>query len=69
MMMEADIISLPQNIKEGIEGHAASWYSDVFDLVFPDLDREAANNRWKEQLRKPEGEGGKEKREEGSEED
>ena len=43
---------LLQNIKEGIEGHAASWYADVFDLVFPDLDVEAANQRWKPQLTK-----------------
>ena len=42
-----------QNIKEGIEGHAASWYSDVFDLVFKDLDRDAANHLWKDQLAKP----------------
>lgn len=41
---------LLQNIKEGIEGHAASWYADVFDLVFPNLDVEAANTRWKTQL-------------------
>lgn len=47
----SDWIELPENIKEGIEGHAASWYSDVFDLVFPDLDREAANNLWNEQLK------------------
>lgn len=32
-----------QNIKEGIEGRPASWYSEVFDLVFPNLDREQAN--------------------------
>ncbi len=32
-----------QNIKEGIEGHPASWYSEVFDLIFPNLDREKAN--------------------------
>lgn len=43
-----------QNIKEGIEGHAASWYSDIFDLVFPDLDHDAANHLWKDQLREPE---------------
>lgn len=42
-----------QNIKEGIQGHAASWYSDVFDLVFPDLDHQEVNKRWKEQLAKP----------------
>lgn len=42
-----------QNIKEGIQGHAANWYSDVFDLVFPDLDHEEVNKRWKELLAKP----------------
>lgn len=41
-----------QNIKEGIEGHPAKWYSDVFDLVFPGLDKEAANKVWKKQLKK-----------------
>ena len=39
-----------QNIKEGIEGHAASWYQDVFDLVFPGLDKEQVNNMWKTHL-------------------
>lgn len=39
-----------QNIKEGIEGHGVSWYSEVFDLVFPDLDNDVANNIWKSQL-------------------
>lgn len=32
-----------QNIKKGLEGHPASWYSDIFELVFPNLDREQAN--------------------------
>lgn len=26
------------------------WYSDVFDLVFPDIDSEQANNVWKKEL-------------------
>ncbi|KAI0020545.1 ATP-dependent protease La [Xylariomycetidae sp. FL0641] len=39
----SDWLELPENIKEGIEGHPASWYKDVFDLVFPNLDREQAN--------------------------
>lgn len=43
-----------QNIKEGIEGHAASWYSNVFDLVFPDIDHDRASNVWKSQMTKPE---------------
>lgn len=34
---------MAQNIKEGIEGRPASWYSEVFDLIFPNLDREKAN--------------------------
>ena len=32
-----------QNIKEGLEGRPASWYSEVFDLIFPNLDRDKAN--------------------------
>ena len=31
-----------------------SWYQDVFDLVFPDLDQRAANDVWKKQLKEPE---------------
>ncbi|CAI4210548.1 unnamed protein product [Parascedosporium putredinis] len=31
------------NIREGIEGKPVSWYSEVFDLVFPDINKEAAN--------------------------
>ena len=50
-----------QNIKEGIEGHPASWYSDVFNLVFPNLDQQAANQRWMKELEKPKIEEGKEK--------
>jgi len=49
----SDWLELPENIKDGIEGHAASWYSEVFDLVFPDLDKEAANHLWEAQLSKP----------------
>ena len=43
-----------QNIKEGIEGRPVKWYSDVFDLVFPSLDKERANHVWKDQLSKKE---------------
>lgn len=39
----SDWLELPENIKEGLEGRPASWYSDVFDLIFPNLDRDAAN--------------------------
>ena len=46
------LTSFYQNIKEGVEGHAVSWYSEVFDLVFPNIDTERANNVWKEQLAK-----------------
>ncbi|KAL2040442.1 hypothetical protein N7G274_006885 [Stereocaulon virgatum] len=49
----SDWLELPENIKEGIDGHAASWYSDVFDLVFPNIDAGHANNIWKAQLKKP----------------
>ncbi|KAF9881939.1 hypothetical protein CkaCkLH20_01085 [Colletotrichum karsti] len=39
----SDWLELPENIKEGIEGKPVAWYSEVFDLIFPELDREAAN--------------------------
>ncbi|KAF8863215.1 lon protease-like protein [Acephala macrosclerotiorum] len=51
----SDWLELPDNIKEGIEGHPAKWYSDVFDLVFPNVNAEEANNLWKEQLAKTKG--------------
>ncbi|PGH09245.1 ATP-dependent protease La [Polytolypa hystricis UAMH7299] len=49
----SDWLELPENIKEGITGHAVSWYSEVFDLVFHDLDRAAASDLWKAQLIMP----------------
>lgn len=30
-----------------------SWYSEVFDIMFANLDREAAKHVWKAQLTKP----------------
>ncbi|OAA32384.1 ATP-dependent protease La [Moelleriella libera RCEF 2490] len=39
----SDWLELPENIKEGIEGHAVGWYHEVFDLVFKNLDRAQAN--------------------------
>lgn len=48
----SDWLELPENIKEGITGHPAKWYSEVFDLVFPDLDKTEGNNVWKDQLSK-----------------
>ncbi|SZF02123.1 unnamed protein product [Blumeria hordei] len=46
----SDWLELPENIKEGITGHPAKWYSDVFELVFPNIDVIDANNLWKNQL-------------------
>jgi len=43
---------IQQNIKEGIEGRPVAWYNEVFDLVFPGVDAKAANNMWKQQLKK-----------------
>lgn len=39
-----------QNIKENIEGHAVGWYSDVYDILFANLDKEVARNVWQKQL-------------------
>jgi Lon-like ATP-dependent protease len=40
-----------QNIKEDIEGKPVSWYREVFSLVFPDIDHEAANKLWEKELK------------------
>lgn len=37
------MLTILQNIKDGIEGHPASWYKEIFELVFPNLDQEKAN--------------------------
>ncbi|KAI6351516.1 ATP-dependent Lon protease pim1 [Pyricularia grisea] len=39
----SDWLELPENIKEGIEGRPASWYSEIFELVFPNMDMTKAN--------------------------
>ncbi|KAI9846033.1 MAG: ATP-dependent Lon protease pim1 [Thelocarpon superellum] len=49
----SDWLELPENIKKGLDGRPASWYTDVFDLVFPNLDPERARHRWKAQLAAP----------------
>ncbi|SPO05954.1 probable Lon proteinase, mitochondrial precursor [Cephalotrichum gorgonifer] len=64
----SDWLELPENIKAGIEGRPVSWYDEVFDLVFPNLDKEAANKckvcEWarenKDKVKAAEGEGGDE---------
>ena len=50
----ANVFSSVQNIKQGIEGHAVDWYGDVFDIIFPGVDVEAANKVWEKQLKEPE---------------
>ena len=42
-----------QTIKQEIEGHPVSWYGDVFEILFANLDMEAANNLWKKELSAP----------------
>ncbi|KAH8681392.1 ATP-dependent protease La [Xylariales sp. PMI_506] len=52
----SDWLELPENIKEGLEGHPVGWYNEVFDLVFPNLDKELANKSRVESGSKAEGE-------------
>ncbi|SMQ51239.1 unnamed protein product [Zymoseptoria tritici ST99CH_3D7] len=49
----SDWIELPENIKAGIEGKPVDWYSDVFKLVFNDIDESQVNGLWKKELAKP----------------
>ncbi|CAI6337485.1 unnamed protein product [Periconia digitata] len=51
----SDWLELPENIKEGIEGRPVSWYSEVFDLVYPDLNKDAANKLWERELKSKKG--------------
>lgn len=44
-----------QNIKEGIEGRPVSWYKEVFDLVFPGLDKDASSKLWDKELKSKKG--------------
>ncbi|KAL2832919.1 Lon protease-like protein, mitochondrial [Aspergillus cavernicola] len=46
----SDWLELPEHIKAGIEGHPVSWYSEVFDILFVDLDKKAASRVWQKQL-------------------
>lgn len=41
---------MKQNIKEGLDGRPASWYSDVFELAFHNLDTQRAQTLWKANL-------------------
>ncbi|KUI69127.1 hypothetical protein VM1G_03874 [Cytospora mali] len=49
----SDWLELPENIKEGIEGRPASWYNEIFDLIFPNLDHEKANTDKASQYKGP----------------
>jgi len=58
-----------QNIKEDIEGKPVKWYQDVFDLVFPNLDKDKASKVWKDQLKKSKDKDSKKKKEEDEDDD
>ncbi|KAF2442818.1 ATP-dependent protease La [Karstenula rhodostoma CBS 690.94] len=51
----SDWLELPENIKEGIEGRPVSWYNEVFDLVFPGLDKDASSKLWDKELKSKKG--------------
>ncbi|KAH7062949.1 Lon protease C-terminal proteolytic domain-containing protein [Paraphoma chrysanthemicola] len=51
----SDWLELPENIKEGIEGKPVTWYSDVFKIVFPNVDRDTANKLWDKDLKPKKG--------------
>ncbi|KAK7183096.1 ATP-dependent Lon protease pim1 [Paraphaeosphaeria sporulosa] len=51
----SDWLELPENIKEGIEGRPVSWYNEVFDLVFPGLDKDASSKLWEKELKSKKG--------------
>ncbi|KAF2762905.1 ATP-dependent protease La [Pseudovirgaria hyperparasitica] len=46
----SDWLELPENIRDGIEGKPVSWYDEVFEVVFPDVDSSAVGQLWKKEL-------------------
>ncbi|KKY37999.1 putative atp-dependent protease la [Diaporthe ampelina] len=63
----SDWLELPENIKEGIEGRPASWYNEIFDLIFPNLDHDKANTDKASQYKGPDSSDGSSGKEEGGE--
>ena len=53
--MRTRSLTFMQNIKEGIEGRPVSWYHEVFDHVFPGLDKDACNKLWEKELKSRKG--------------
>lgn len=49
------VLTTLQNIKDGIEGRPVSWYNEVFDLVFPGLDKDASSKLWEKELKSKKG--------------
>lgn len=47
---KADWEELPENIKEGLTGIPVAWYGEVFDVVFKNVDRKQANERWASEI-------------------
>ena len=47
------LLTILQNIKEGIEGKPVDWYDDVYKQVFSDVDEAQANALWRKELAKP----------------
>lgn len=43
---------MSQNIKQEIEGKPVDWFSDVFKVIFPDIDAVRSSNLWKADLKK-----------------
>ncbi|KAH8706106.1 Lon protease C-terminal proteolytic domain-containing protein [Phaeosphaeriaceae sp. PMI808] len=51
----SDWLELPENIKEGIEGKPVTWYSDVFKIIFPNVDKDVVNKMWEKELKSKKG--------------
>lgn len=47
---QADWDELPEHIKEGMTGIPCDTYQDVYNVVFPNVTKEEAENVWKDVL-------------------
>ncbi|QRG39817.1 ATP-dependent protease La [Candidozyma auris] len=48
--IENELEEIPKEVKEGVKFIPVSWYSEVFDAIFPDVTKEDCNNVWKKEF-------------------
>ncbi|KAK6205018.1 Lon protease-like protein, mitochondrial [Scheffersomyces amazonensis] len=50
--IENELEEIPQEVKEGVTFYPVEWYQEVFDKIFPDIQKDEANQVWKQEFAK-----------------